>query len=136
MGEKHQSVASYIHPNHDQSCNPGMCPDGESNSQPFSLYDDTQPTVPYQPGPVHLFFPLIFFPEGSQTTRVVYDSPVELLSSSIMFIWWHQGKYKKLSYEAHCCIYCSYAVEEVVHYVPVYKDPRKTFFSGSPEHHI
>ena len=26
----------------DLACNPGMCPDWESNQQPFGLWDDTQ----------------------------------------------------------------------------------------------
>ena len=30
--------------------NPGMCPDQESNQQPFALWDDAQPTQPHQSG--------------------------------------------------------------------------------------
>ena len=36
MGEEHQRVvASYTPPTGDLACNPGMCPDQESNQQPF-----------------------------------------------------------------------------------------------------
>lgn len=56
--------------------------------------------------------------------------------SWIMFIRWHQGKYKKLPSETCFCIYCKDAVEEVVYYIPVYEDPRETFPSGSPEHQV
>ena len=31
----------------DQARNPGMCPYWESNCQPFTLWDDTQPTEPH-----------------------------------------------------------------------------------------
>ena len=34
----------------DPACDPGMCPDGESNCQPFSLQGNDQPTEPHQPG--------------------------------------------------------------------------------------
>ena len=34
----------------DLACNPGMCPDWESNPGPFSSQASTQSTEPYQPG--------------------------------------------------------------------------------------
>ena len=37
----------------DLAHNPGMCPDWESNQQPFGLQACTQSTEPHQPGPVH-----------------------------------------------------------------------------------
>ena len=48
--EKHQSVASHTPPTGDLAHNPGMCPDWESNWQPFGLRDDTHPTEPHQSG--------------------------------------------------------------------------------------
>ena len=36
-GEKHPSVACQALPTGDLAHNPGMCPDGESNLQPFGL---------------------------------------------------------------------------------------------------
>ena len=40
--EKHPSVASPRASTGDRTCNPGMCPDQESNPQPFfGLRDDT-----------------------------------------------------------------------------------------------
>ena len=49
--EKHQLVASLMPPTGDQACNPGMCPDWESNWQPLSPQAGTQSTEPHQPGP-------------------------------------------------------------------------------------
>ena len=56
-GEKHQCVvASHTPPTGDLTCNPGMCPDWESNLQPFSSQaGGTQSTEPHQPGLNHDF---------------------------------------------------------------------------------
>ena len=50
--EKHQCVvASWAPPTGgDLACNPGMCPDWESNWRPFSSQASTQSTEPHQPG--------------------------------------------------------------------------------------
>ena len=43
-GEKHQCVvASHVPLTGDLACNPGMCPDWESNQLPFDLQAGTQP---------------------------------------------------------------------------------------------
>lgn len=42
--EKHQSVLSICAPIKDRTCNPGMCSDRESNRQPFSAQDNSQPS--------------------------------------------------------------------------------------------
>ena len=43
-GEKHQCVvASHVAPTGDLVCNPGMCPDWESNQQPFGLQPALNP---------------------------------------------------------------------------------------------
>ena len=56
-GEKHQCVvASHTPPTGDLAHNPGMCPDWESNQQPFGLQSGTQSTEPHQPGLHHFFF--------------------------------------------------------------------------------
>ena len=39
-------------PTRDLAHNSGMCPDLESNLQPFDLWDDAQLTEPHQPGPI------------------------------------------------------------------------------------
>ena len=44
--QKHQSVASCVPPTGDLACNPGMCPDWESNRRPFSLQDVAKTTEP------------------------------------------------------------------------------------------
>ena len=49
--EKHQCVvASHALLAGDLACNPGMCPDWESNWWPFGSQADAQSTDPYQPG--------------------------------------------------------------------------------------
>ena len=45
----HCVVASYTPQTGDLACNPGMCPDGESNQQPFGLQASAQSTGPHQP---------------------------------------------------------------------------------------
>ena len=56
-GEKHQCVvASCAPPTGDLACTPGVCPDWESNQQPFGLQAATQSTEPDQPGLYHSFF--------------------------------------------------------------------------------
>ena len=50
-GEKYQCVvASHMLPIGDLVHNPGMCPDWESNHQPFGSQAGTQSTEPHQPG--------------------------------------------------------------------------------------
>ena len=57
VGEKHQCVvASFAPPTGDLAHNPGMCPDWESNQQPFGSQTSTQSTEPHQPGPFFFFF--------------------------------------------------------------------------------
>ena len=46
----HWSFASHTPPTGDLSYNPGMCPDWESNRQPFGLQVGTQSTQLHQPG--------------------------------------------------------------------------------------
>ena len=51
-GEKHQCmVASPAPLTGDLAHNPGMCPDWESNQQPFGSQAGAQSTEPHQPGP-------------------------------------------------------------------------------------
>ena len=57
MREKHQCiVAFYISPTGDPTHNPGMCPDWESNQQPFDMQAGTQSTEPHQPGLITFIF--------------------------------------------------------------------------------
>ena len=60
-GEIHQSLASLTPPTGDLAHNPGMCPDWESNWQPFGSEAGTQSTEPRQPGQKHNFLNLPFF---------------------------------------------------------------------------
>ena len=62
-GEKHRCVVAshwsgninHAAPTGDLACNPGMCPDWESNQRPFGLQAGIQSTELRQPGPV-LFY--------------------------------------------------------------------------------
>ena len=49
-GKYHSVVASCTPPPRDLAHNPGMCPDWESNQQPFGLQAGAQSTEPHQPG--------------------------------------------------------------------------------------
>ena len=49
--ENHQCVViSHATSTGDVACNPGMCPDWESNQQPFGLQASAQSTEPHQSG--------------------------------------------------------------------------------------
>ena len=51
-GEKHQCVvASHVSRTGDLACNPGICPDWESNWRSFGSQPGAQSTEPHQPGP-------------------------------------------------------------------------------------
>ena len=53
---KHQCVVvSQAPPTGDQACNPDMCPDWESNQQPFSSQAGAQSTEPHHPGLCSVF---------------------------------------------------------------------------------
>ena len=43
-------IASHLPPTGDLACNPGMCPEWESNQQLFGLQASAQSTEPHQPG--------------------------------------------------------------------------------------
>ena len=50
-GEKHQCVVASSAPStRGLACNPGMCPDWESNWLPFGSQASAQSTEPHQPG--------------------------------------------------------------------------------------
>ena len=49
-GEECRCARDASTPDGDLACNPGMCPDWESNQQPFSSQASVQSTDPHQPG--------------------------------------------------------------------------------------
>ena len=49
VGEIHRLVASHKPPAADLARNPSVCPDWESNWEPFGLQASTQSTEPHQP---------------------------------------------------------------------------------------
>ena len=52
--EKHRWIASCTRPAGNQTRNPGMRPDQETNLRLFSLQDDAQPTEPHWLGPMFI----------------------------------------------------------------------------------
>ena len=54
-GEKHRCARETLTPTRDLACNPGTCPDWESNQRPSGLQASTQSTEPHQPGLSHHF---------------------------------------------------------------------------------
>ena len=54
MRGKRGSIVSHRRPTGDLAHNSGMCPDRESNQQPFSLQAGTQSTEPHQPGLINI----------------------------------------------------------------------------------
>ena len=53
-GEKHECVVAFhAPPTGDLTCNLGMCPDRESNQQPFASQSGAQSTEPHQPGQIY-----------------------------------------------------------------------------------
>ena len=55
-GEKHQCVVAYcMPPTGDLACDPGTCPDWESNRQPFGSQAGTQSTELHQLGQLSYF---------------------------------------------------------------------------------
>ena len=53
MAASHESATSVV------VGNPGMCPDWESNWQPFGSEGGAQSTEPHQPGPHALFLGML-----------------------------------------------------------------------------
>ena len=59
-GEKHQCVvASHVSRTGDLACNPGICPDWESNHQPFDSQAGTQSTELHQLGLLSIFLKIV-----------------------------------------------------------------------------
>ena len=69
-GKKHQCVVASGAPlTGDLACNPGMCPDQESNQPPFGLQAGTQSTEPHQPGLNVRFLDVIRFSERKSISK-------------------------------------------------------------------
>ena len=78
VAEKHPSVASHMHPTKDVALNPGMCPDWESNQQPFSLWDGAQPTEPHWSGLLYCFHPH-YIPFSKENFNLFYFCYLNML---------------------------------------------------------
>ena len=75
-GKHHCVVASRTTFTGDLACNPGMCPDWESNLWPFSLQASTQSTESNQPGPICTsFFFKVYFIDYDITVVPFFFSP-------------------------------------------------------------
>ena len=53
-------IASCAPPTGDQAHNPGLCPNWESNWQPFGSQASTQSSEPHQPGLIFYFLFMFF----------------------------------------------------------------------------
>ncbi|XP_053782498.1 cadherin-like and PC-esterase domain-containing protein 1 isoform X2 [Desmodus rotundus] len=79
---KHQCVvASHTPPTGGLTCNPGMCPDWESNQRPFGLQAGTQSTEPHQPRLLQTFFET-FLRAGSPLQA--FDNMKEAISKLLL----------------------------------------------------
>ena len=89
MWETHRLVASQMPPTEALARNPGMCPDWESNWQPFGLQAGAQSSEPHQPGPFILYIPgsLAFFKlfEGMRYFYIL--KPLPLMFSNWTLSW-------------------------------------------------
>ena len=87
VGQKHQCVVASCGypPTEDLACNPGMCPDQDSNWQPFVSQASTQATELHQPGhlaQVILDSSCIFHApvlQGTETTTFIEESYQETI---------------------------------------------------------
>ena len=94
--EKYQCVvASHVAPTGDLACNPGMCPDWESNWQPFGL----QPTLN----------PLSYASQGFLALLINY---------LILNLWIHLGK-KILSLSFCLCIQPFFSFSTTLYIFPI-----------------
>ena len=74
-GENHRCVvASHIPSTGDLACNPGLCPEWESNWQTFGLQADAQPTEPYQPGYILCFLMILYIKFILNSVLQLFDS--------------------------------------------------------------
>ena len=87
-GEKHQCVvASHVPLVGDLACNPGMCPNWESNQWPFGSQASTQSTELHQPGPRLL----PWFADGHcllMSLHIIFPLCVSLCPN--LPFWWRQ----------------------------------------------
>ena len=102
-GEKHQCVfASYTPPTRDRACNPGMCPDWESNQWPFSSQALAQSTELHQPGPICELFK---WPQITGFQSGAICSPVDILQclDTFRLSWVGGGGYQHLVCRGQGC---------------------------------
>ena len=131
-GEKHQcAVASYVASTGDLARNPGMCPDWESNWQPFGLQPELNPlsytsqgwddlSYPPQQGPVSLHFrwltqslvickALLCVYTGTTVTKIIMNQKYLRKPRNVMLhldtqeknLWWGGGKQKMLQWRIY-----------------------------------
>ena len=89
-------VASGVPPAGDLACNPGMCPDGESNRRPFGLQVGAQSTEPQQPGLSDLSLSHIKF--MCNTPRLCINSIIDLKSIKGILFYFYCLPHSALGY--------------------------------------
>ena len=89
ISEKHWLVASRTPPAGDLARNPGLCPDWESNQQPFSLRAGAQSPEPPQPGH-RAFFNTP--PSPVTDTSISPSLPTETVQSLVLMLIGRYGQ--------------------------------------------
>ena len=85
-------VASHAPPTGDLACNPGLCPDWESNPQPFGLQAGAQSTEPQQPGCSCILFAatkifMSLFTDDTVPFTRFHDDNVTLRDTHVFLPW-------------------------------------------------
>ncbi|KAF6075069.1 hypothetical protein HJG60_009467 [Phyllostomus discolor] len=121
-------------PTRDQACNPGMCPDWESNPQPFGSQVGIQSTEPHQPGFFLLFcfgfFCLFFVLKAVNAfyTTVIFLSCKKQVRSGVhepfLSGWWH--------YDVHTAVQPSLLSARVQNFFVAHAETLSPLHTDSP----
>ena len=97
-GEKHRcAVASHVPLIEGLACDPGTCPDWESNQRPFSSQAGTQSTEPHQSKPNLYFLTTSSFSPRSQllspltTVSLLFSVSVSLQNQKVLPYTWRRN---------------------------------------------
>ena len=120
-------IAFHAPPTGDLACNPGMCPNWESNQQQFGSQAGTQSTEPYQPGLYKIFLllfncscpyfspivlpcpahpPLVFIPVWSWDKVSIIFTHYPAIFSSIQVFAFLLLSFKSTVYSALSNVFC------------------------------
>ena len=95
-GKKHQFDASHMSPTEDLACNPGTCPEWETNRQPFSTQASTHSTEPHWPGlSEDINLKCASACTVSVSSDLMYSVCVCVLFACLF--WYHDGDFPQMS---------------------------------------